>query len=52
MLEKECGAIPEGADYDYYSKRYAEYKDEKYFLGWEAALYLSEEVFVPDNYNE
>ena len=58
MLEKECGAIPEGKDYfwDYYEERYYEYVDHYLFddedEDWEAAMFFSDEVFDPDNYNE
>ena len=50
LLEKECGAIPEGEDYSYYSIRYNEYIDSN--TKWEAVLYVSDEVFDPYNYNE
>ena len=51
FTEKECGPIPEGADEnDYYDYRYYEYVD--WNQDWEAAIYLSDETFDPENYNE
>ena len=52
LLAKECGPVPENVDkYSYYRDRYEEYIDGNYY-NWEAAFYISEEVFDPDNYNE
>ena len=52
FLEKECGAVPEGEDKNFY--HYMKYYEfvEGGRSAIEAAMYFSEEVFVPDNYNE
>ena len=51
MLEKECGPAPgEGQNkIRYYEYRYYDYIGSD---GIEAALYFSDEVFDPENYNE
>ena len=48
--EKECGAIPEGENKaSYHYDRYENYMGDG---ALEAAMYFSEEVFDPENYND
>ena len=46
MLERECGAAPEGED-SYHSDRYNEH------IGFDlmAVMYFSDEIFAPEKYN-
>ena len=48
LLEKECGAIPEGENGMFYFKQYRDYIGFEY----EVAMYFSDEAFDPENYNE
>ena len=57
LLERECGPVsdetlPDGPDkYFWYTKRYNK-KELPYNYLFDAALYISDESFDSDNYNE
>ena len=53
ILEKECGAFPEGVNkYSYHFDVYGQYTQTTYNTYLEAVMYISDEIFDPDNYNE